>query len=543
GEPVTAHDYYAAWTRFLSPELADAPMWASFIQYVKNGWAFKGGAVKADELGLKVVDDYTIEITLTQPNPVLPNFLVLSSSMPINAKSLQQNPIDWWKPEVAVFNGPYVVQNWVSGGDITLARNPNYVGDGLGNVGTIVLKPYSDPNARLQAFENGEIHFTPLDETSQVQYARNNPLFSDNLHEELSLNWDGVQFNKAADDGPFADIRVRKAFAMAIDKQAITSQVLRDLAVPTGAFTGDPEIADKVTPLPYDVAQAKQLLAEAGYPDGQGFPEVTFYAPPANNADMPVIEVIAKMWQDNLGVPVTIQNNEGAVYSTLQWGKINTGIKPGFTMLSGPLNWFEPGALLEASDQIWYYMDFKSEWKPKTAEFDRLITEAPSLTTVGDFAELEQRANTAWAARQQIIAAEANTSWGKVMQIPPSFIENFTEVKKRFEAATTEEEKLAAYKDALIQVLREEQDTQQYANLTDSNKQAMRLIQDLRQSTLEEAKPIAAELQQLAADTAWMVPIYVRKRLYVTEPRLSGIVLNKLSWGGNFQYQYLQWTE
>lgn len=543
GDPVTAKDYYAAWLRFLSPELADAPMWAGFMQNVDNGWAFKGGAVKADKLGIKLVDDYTLQITLTQPNSVLPNFLVLSSSMPINEKSLKEHPTDWWDPKNAVYNGPYVVQSWVSGGDVTLTRNPNYVGDGLGNVGTIVLKPYPDANARLQAFENGEIQFTFLEDASQVQYGRSNPTFSQSLHEELSLNWDGVQYNRAATDGPLADVRVRKALAMAIDKQAITSQVLRDLAVPTGAFTGDPAIAEAVKPLPFDVAAAKQLLAEAGFPDGKGFPELTFYAPPANNADMPVIEAVVKMWQDNLSIPVTIQNNEQAVYGSIQWGKINTSVKPGFTMMSGPLNWFEPGALLEASDHVWYFMDMSSDWKPKNAEFDRLITDAPNTTAVGDFAALEQRANVAWAARQKIIAAEAGSSWAKLMQIPPSFIENFTEVKKRFAEAKTDEEKLAAYKDALTQVLREEQDTQTYDHLTDANKQAQRLMQDLRQSTMQDAKPIAAKLQQLAIDTAWMVPIYVRKRIYVTDPHLSGIVLNKLSWGGNFQFQYLQWTE
>ena len=82
--------------------------------------------------------------------------------MPINEKSLQEHPDDWWDPANAVFNGPYVVEAWTNGADTTLARNPNYVGDGIGNVGTIVLRPFTDPNARLQAFENGEIQFTFL---------------------------------------------------------------------------------------------------------------------------------------------------------------------------------------------------------------------------------------------------------------------------------------------------------------------------------------------------------------------------------------------
>jgi ABC-type oligopeptide transport system substrate-binding subunit len=174
GDSVTAKDYYASWIRLMSPELKDAPMWAGPWGQIKNGWPFKNGAVKADEVGVKLVDDYTLEVTLIEGNAAFPNLLAISSSMPINAKSLEENPEEWWNPDKgAVFNGPYIVKSWVSGGDVVLTRNPNYVGDGIGNVGTIVLKPYPDANARLQAFENGEIHFTFLEDASQLAYAQN----------------------------------------------------------------------------------------------------------------------------------------------------------------------------------------------------------------------------------------------------------------------------------------------------------------------------------------------------------------------------------
>lgn len=543
GDPVTAHDFYASWVRFMSSELPDAPMWAGFHDKVKNGWAFKGGAVPVEELGVRVVDDYTLEVTLNQPNSVLENFMVLSSAMPIHAATLAEHPTDWWDPANALYNGPYVVESWVNGGDTTLTRNPNYVGDGLGNVQTIVLKPFADANARLQAFENGEIHFSFLEDASQVQYAQNNPLFSENIHEELALSWDGIQYDKAANDGPWADVRVRQAFAMAIDKEAIATQILRGLASPTNAFSGDPDITGKITPLPFDVAQAQELLADAGYAGGAGFPTVTFYAPAANSADMPVVEAIAKMWQDNLGVTVTIQNMEQAAYDTLRWGKIDTDTEPGYTMLSGSLNWFEPGSLLAGSDQMWWYMDFKSEWKPETAEYDRLITDAPNLTEVGDWVELAARAESVWERREAVMAAEEGTTWGALMRVPPSFQENFQEVSSRFEAAATDEEKLTAYKDGMLLVLREEQDVGTYENLNPSNLEAQRMIIDLRQATMEESDSLVIPINQLAVDSGWMVPIYTRKLIYVTAPELSGVVLNKLAWGHIFQFQYLEWKQ
>lgn len=542
GDPVTANDFYVAWMRFLSPELADAPMWASFLQQVQNGWAYKSGAATADEVGIKLIDDYTLEVTLSQPNAALPNLLVLASSQPIHAATLAEHPNDWWDPQHAIYNGPYVVQSWVSGGDTVLARNPHYVGEGIGNVPTVALRPYADPNARLQAFENGEIHFTFLEDTSQVQYARNNPLMSDNIHEDLNLSWSGVQFNRAANDGPWNDILVREAFAMAIDKQAIAELVLRGLAEPTTAFSGDPAITEQITPLPFDVDGARQRLADAGFPNGQGFPEVTFYAPPANHPDMPVIEAIAKMWEDNLGVQVTIQNNEGPVYSSIQWGSINPNVQPGYTMLSGPLNWFEPIYLLEISDHTWYFMDFLPGWKAKAVEYDNQIAAVRDLTAVGDWAELEQRAADAWAARQEIIAQEDN-EWGQDMTLPPTFMDQFEQIAARFDEAADDATRLSAYKDALSLVLNQERDIEQYHNLTDANREAQRFMARLRKSTMDTALETVIPLQQLAVDAAWMVPIYVRKIIYATDPRLSGIVQNKLSWGNIFQFQYLQWTE
>jgi peptide/nickel transport system substrate-binding protein len=545
GEPVTAKDFYASWVRFISPELKDAPMWVGMMALVKNGWAFKNGAVKADELGIKLVDDYTLEVTLTQPNAAFINFLPVTNAMPINAKSLQEHPNDWWDPAVAVYNGPYVVKSWTSGGDTVLARNPGYVGEGVGNVGTIVLRPYSDANARLQAFENGEVQFTFIEDASQLQYAQNNPQMSNLQQLENPLVWRGLEYNRALDAGPLSDQRVRQALAMAIDKKAITDQILKGLAVPTDTFNSDPRVKDKVKGLPFDVAKAKALLAEAGYPDGKGFPELNFLAPPANDGQMPMIEAVAKMWQDNLGVKSSIQNNETPVYSTLQWASFNKDIKPGFATLGGPMNWFQPEDLTLATNHIWYYMDFKPGGMAKFAEFQEQIDAVPSLEKAGDWAALESRALAVWAKRQEIAAVEDKelAAIKAVTPVGPTFKDQWDALDARFAAAADDAEKLSTYKDALTMVLREEQDVTAYENRTDANRQAQRLLIKTRGETLDAAWETLPALQQLAIDSAWMIPIYYDKLYYVTDPHLSGIVLNKLAWGGIFQYQYMRWAE
>ena len=543
GDPVTARDFYASWMRNLSPELKDAPMWVGFAGLVKNAYAYKAGAAKPEDVGIKVIDDYTIQVTLTQPNAALINLMPVTNSMPINEKVLKAHPNDFWKPGIAVYNGPYVVKAWVNGGDTTLTRNTNYVGEGIGNVGTIVLRPYSDPNARLQAFENGEIQFSFLEDASQLQYAKNSDQMKDNIHQELQdLIWQGVQYDRAIDAGPLYDQRVRQALAMAIDKKSITDNVLKGLAVPTNAFSGNPKVTDKVKGLPYDVAKAKQLLAEAGYPNGKGLPTFTFLAPPANDPSMPVIEAVAKMWSDNLGVKVAIQNNETPVYSTLQWGNYNKKIKTGFSTLGGPMNWVQPTDLLLNSPHTWWFMDFKPGGVAKTAQYDDQINAVKDLKAPGDWAALQKRADAAWAKLQQTAAAEKN-DWGETMMLPPTFKDQWDAIAKDFQSATDAKAKLGAYQNGLTLVLKQEQTNAQYDNMTDTNKQAQRLLAKLSRQTIDQAWATVVPLNQMTVDSAWMIPIYNPVSYYVTDPKLSGVVLNKFSWGGVFQYQYLVWKQ
>jgi len=206
------------------------------------------------------------------------------------------------------------------------------------------------------------------------------------------------------------------------------------------------------------------------------------------------------------------------------------------------MNWFQPMDLLLNSGHIWWFMDYKAGGISTYVNFDDKINEVKNLTAAGDWAAVEKRANDIWAKRQQIIAQE-NNEWGKEMQIPPTFKDQFDKIAGNFKSAADDKAKLSAYQDAETLVLREEQSVAQYDAYNDDNKEAQRLMAKLRTQTMDTAWDTVGELQQLAVDSAWMVPIYVNKIFYVTDPHLSGIVPNKLSWGNYFQFQYLQWKE
>jgi peptide/nickel transport system substrate-binding protein len=206
------------------------------------------------------------------------------------------------------------------------------------------------------------------------------------------------------------------------------------------------------------------------------------------------------------------------------------------------MNWFQPLDLMLNSGHTFWFMDFKEGGVAKFAEFDDQLAEVTNLTAPGDFAALEQRADAAWTKRQQIISQE-NNDWGKSMQLEPTFKTQWDAIATRFNEAADDAAKLSAYQDALSLVLNEERALTQYDFYTEENKEAQRLMATLSTKTLEDAWDTVVPLQQLTVDAAWMVPIYNDKVFYVTAPQLSGIVLNKLSWGGTFQYQYLNWEE
>ena len=206
-----------------------------------------------------------------------------------------------------------------------------------------------------------------------------------------NLIWQGIQYNRAVDPGPLSDIRVRQAFAMAIDKQAITDQVLKGLAIPTNAFSGDPKVTEKVTGLPYDVEKAKQLLADAGFPDGQGLPELTFYAPPANDPRMPMIEAVTKMWAGQSWRARSRSRTMRVRSTTPCSGRTTTRTSSrASATLGGPMNWFQPLDLLLNAGHTFWFMDYKPGGVAKTVEYDDQIAEVANLETAGDWAELRE---------------------------------------------------------------------------------------------------------------------------------------------------------
>lgn len=315
GDPVTAHDFEYAWKRLLNPETAAEYSYQAF--YIKNGEKYNAGEVSADEVGVKALDDKTLEVTLETPAAYFLTLTAFPNLYPVNKNVVEANP-DWHtKVETLVGNGPYKIVKWEHQQKIELVKNPEYWAADDVKIDRIVMTMVESQDTELSMFETGQIDIAENPPVQEVRRLLDEGTAT--LYPELSVYY--YMFN--VEKEPFNDPRVRKAFAMAIDRQAIIDNITQANQLPAYAMVpyGIPDAKPgedfrEVGGNDYfteDVEKAKELLAEAGYPDGKGLPEIKILYN-TNEAHQKIAEAIMEMWKKNLGVEVSLSNQEWQVY-------------------------------------------------------------------------------------------------------------------------------------------------------------------------------------------------------------------------------------
>ncbi len=193
GDPVTAKDFEWSYKYYASPKIQDLPAWAGPLQFFENFWAVKSGAVDPDKLGVKALDDYTLEIRLDVPRYDMKESLCVAQAVPIHRKihrkTVEADPQNWWRPGKIVMNGPYIPVSWTPGKDMTLVRNPKYVGE-TGNVDKIVLK---FGGFGLQQYIAGELDAAMIENVAEYRYVMADPKLSKEFHEDvMDCFWQGI---------------------------------------------------------------------------------------------------------------------------------------------------------------------------------------------------------------------------------------------------------------------------------------------------------------------------------------------------------------
>lgn len=314
GDKVVANDFVQSWLRGLMPALANE--YASSMFVVKNGQNIYEGKTDPKEFGAIALDDRTLQVTLNAPTPYFLQLLDHHSAYPVHIPTIKKfGKIDergtrWTRPENFVGNGAFVLGEWTPNKYLSVKKNPTYWNASSVRLNEVRYYPIPKYTIEERMFRSGQLHATyylPRDKLAVYKNA-NDPV----LRSYANFATYFYRFNVTVK--PLDDVRVRKALAYSIDRQRIVEFVTKFGQIP--AYTLTPPDKNGYIPkakMPYDVELAKKLLADAGFPNGVGFPKlkITF-----NSADdhKHIAEAVQQMWKDNLGIDISLEGTDWKVF-------------------------------------------------------------------------------------------------------------------------------------------------------------------------------------------------------------------------------------
>ncbi|HEY7032372.1 MAG TPA: peptide ABC transporter substrate-binding protein [Thermomicrobiales bacterium] len=301
GSPLTAHDFEYTIKRNLDPALAAAL--ATFFFPLKGAEDFfTGKTTDPATIGVTAKDDTTLEMTLNAVTPYWLIMLSLWAMVPINKKSVDAGGAKWTEPGTIISNGRYKMESWDHSQSMVLVQNENYHGDKP----TVTRIEYTifenPPEQALTVFQTGDLDLSQVT-ISNFDFVNGDPDLSKlQYHQEVSGTWE-LRLDMSNTASAIADVNVRKALYLAIDRDVLTKTVLKGYMTP--AYVLLPPDIPSYNPdvrLQGTVDDAKKYLSDAGFPDGKGFPGLQLgFAALQENAQL-VAEAIIQMWKDNLGI-------------------------------------------------------------------------------------------------------------------------------------------------------------------------------------------------------------------------------------------------
>ena len=309
GRPVTAPDFVYSWTRVLDPRTA--ARFASQLYHIANGEEFNQGRISdPGRLGVKALDNHTLLVQLRQP---VSFFLYLTSHAtlyPVPRERVEQYGADWTAPGNIVGNGAFRLVEHRTHDRFVLERNPLYWDAKNVRLQRIVAYSIDDSYTASNMYESGRIDWVAGSLPPEyISYMRGR--FRDFQSDPFLATY---YYSYNVTRPPFNNPLVRRALAMAVDRRAITDELLRGGQIPTAHFipVGFPDYHSPAGP-EYDPQQAARLLAEAGYPNGEGFPPVSIFF---NTLDLhqKTAESIQQMWTKNLNIRVSLRSEEWASF-------------------------------------------------------------------------------------------------------------------------------------------------------------------------------------------------------------------------------------
>ena len=315
GEPVTANDFVYSWRRLVDPKVGSTFAWFAELAGMQNAAAVTRGEVSPDKLGVVALDDRRLKVTLDKP---VPFFLSLTSSFslyPVPASTIEQFGQAWTQPGNLVGNGAYKLQERVVNEKLVLVRNEHYWDNAHSVLNKVTFVPINEESSATKRYRANDIDIT--ESFPKNMYALLKKQIPAEVFTPDQLGTYYYAFNTV--NGPTADVRVRKALSWSIDRKIIAEKVLGTGENPAWHFT--PDVTAGFRPQPGFLeqhsqqelnAQAKMLLAAAGYGPGHPLDLTLLYNSSENNQKIAI--AVASMWKKNLGVNVKLQNQEWKTY-------------------------------------------------------------------------------------------------------------------------------------------------------------------------------------------------------------------------------------
>ena len=372
GSPLTAGDFEYALKRQLDPKTGSDFTW--FYSDIKNAGKVSNGELPPDQLGIKAVDDQTLVVETEGKVLYLPQIMAFPSSAPVPRKIVEQVGANWTlDPKTALSNGPWKLEEFTPGKRIVIGPNPNYVGDHVPNIERFTFLP-GPGTTDFPAYRAGDVDGLFADQDTTVlspadyKMVTNDTSLRRELYAYPYMATRYVFFDPTVK--PWDNLKVRQAISHALDRDAMIQVIYSGLGQPAygmlpPGIPGYPGDALNETQK-YDPELAKKLLAEAGYPDGQGFPEVELWYKTYEEALPLSAQMIQAMLKENLNIDIKLRPTEKKVFNTsFDEGQIDFGIQ------NWEYDYVDPSNFLNVWNPA---LGRHKEWN--NAEFNKLTNEA-----------------------------------------------------------------------------------------------------------------------------------------------------------------------
>jgi oligopeptide transport system substrate-binding protein len=319
GEPITTADVLWSWMRALSP--ATAGDYAGQLFYIKGAedW-YNGNIHDPNQVGIQALDPHTFRVELNSPLAFFLDLCAFPTLAVVPRHTIEQYGDRWLHADPLPTSGAFLLSAWRVNDKVRLLRNPRYWDEANTASDIIDMLPTGSPNTALNLYETGVADIVwdkDLVPAELIDVLKERPDF----HAFDYLGTYFYRFNVTKP--PYDDARVRQAFAMATDKPRLISKLTKGAEKPAPHFVPN-GVANYEPPhgLPYDPEQARRLLAEAGFPEGKGFPRTTytFFSAASGGAKMQgkIAVELQQMWRDALGVTVELRQIERKVFYSSQ---------------------------------------------------------------------------------------------------------------------------------------------------------------------------------------------------------------------------------